>query len=678
MSTANDDILQELEVLVGEELQVVSFKWLSRRYGLPVNLAKQLLFAFVEKHKSKAKATYLLAGWTKAEPSQHIVTLVDQDKLLKSRDALAPVTSLHVYSIQPTQPKDPAELWNVDNDQLGKLFDDMVKLSLDNCLVDNRWGSIACPEARRDPNLAVRPPIPAQPAAPSGAADRKGKTSKGGGGGIIAAIDAVAAGATGSKHGVATTSIAAGPGHRPEPAATADEPDPDVAPVAGTDAPAAQAERKPSGGSKPASAKPPSQPSRGKGKSQLANMWSKAPAKSAKGAGPAQAAIAAQSKPAADAEEALRQAQEAGSGSDSDDLPPVRQAFLRNGSQQNRPAQPLADLDSEGDEQSKPVEQAPPNNATTAARPSSKPAAKAAPARASGTSKGGKARARGAAAAPAASQGQAASRGGSKRGPAASSKSVSQQPEASGSTAGGSVAGGVSKRRRVVLEDDSSNEDDEVATERSKVDAMDEDAPAAAPAIKGRGKKSGEGKANQATKGARAKGGKAAKKVTSNPGDDELEVDIDDAGGGEEGGSQEEATESEGKRKRGTQKEKAQPKLGSAKAGAEQGAEGRKRRKVLRSTYNDKGEEVTEMVWEEDPDEPELGTAASGDTNSAALKELSGNEGQAKASTKQSQTVASKPAKDSGNSASAPRKGGKASKAAPVNQRGIMTFFGKK
>ena len=63
------------------------------------------MFAFVEKHKAKAKATYLLAGWTKAEPSQHVVTLVDQDKLLKSRDALAPVTSLHVYSIQPTQPK---------------------------------------------------------------------------------------------------------------------------------------------------------------------------------------------------------------------------------------------------------------------------------------------------------------------------------------------------------------------------------------------------------------------------------------------------------------------------------------------------------------------------------------------------------------------------------------------
>lgn len=43
-----------------------------------------------------------------------------------------------------------------------------------------------------------------------------------------------------------------------------------------------------------------------------------------------------------------------------------------------------------------------------------------------------------------------------------------------------------------------------------------------------------------------------------------------------------------------------------------------------RSSYNEKGEEVTEMVWEEDPDEPELGTAGSADTSSAALKELSG------------------------------------------------------
>lgn len=55
--------------------------------------------------------------------------------------------------------QDPAELWNVDNGQLSKLFDDMVKLSLDNCLVDNRWGAVACPDAKRDPKLATRPPV---------------------------------------------------------------------------------------------------------------------------------------------------------------------------------------------------------------------------------------------------------------------------------------------------------------------------------------------------------------------------------------------------------------------------------------------------------------------------------------------------------------------------------------
>ena len=43
-----------------------------------------------------------------------------------------------------------------------------------------------------------------------------------------------------------------------------------------------------------------------------------------------------------------------------------------------------------------------------------------------------------------------------------------------------------------------------------------------------------------------------------------------------------------------------------------------------RSTYNDKGEEVTEMVWEEDPDEPPPESAGSGQ-HSAALKERSGN-----------------------------------------------------
>ncbi len=86
-------------------LQVISYKWLARKFGLPCNLAKQTLFAFLEQHRGKVKATYLLAGWTKTDPRQHTVQLVDSEHLSTRRSALDPVTSMHVYSLQPTQPK---------------------------------------------------------------------------------------------------------------------------------------------------------------------------------------------------------------------------------------------------------------------------------------------------------------------------------------------------------------------------------------------------------------------------------------------------------------------------------------------------------------------------------------------------------------------------------------------
>ena len=103
----------------------------------------------------------------------------------------------------------------------------------------------------------------------------------------------------------------------------------------------------------------------------------------------------------------------------------MRQAFLQNGSK-SRSAQQLQGSDSDEDEPSKPAKK------KSGAAAGQRPKAPAAPIRASGTSKAG-ARTGSKAPAPAASKGQA----GSKR--AASAKS--QQPEPSGSTAGGSVAG---------------------------------------------------------------------------------------------------------------------------------------------------------------------------------------------------------------------------------------------
>ena len=86
-------------------MQVVSFKWLSRHLSIPVSDAKRLLFQFIEAHRDKVSATYLLAGWTKGEEPQHVIRLVDAASLGACRAKLDPVTALHVYSVQPTQPK---------------------------------------------------------------------------------------------------------------------------------------------------------------------------------------------------------------------------------------------------------------------------------------------------------------------------------------------------------------------------------------------------------------------------------------------------------------------------------------------------------------------------------------------------------------------------------------------
>lgn len=72
---------------------------------MPANDAKRLLFDFSEKYRSKVSSTYLVAGWTKGASPQHVVQLVDASAIADKRSKLDPVTSLHVYSIQPTAPK---------------------------------------------------------------------------------------------------------------------------------------------------------------------------------------------------------------------------------------------------------------------------------------------------------------------------------------------------------------------------------------------------------------------------------------------------------------------------------------------------------------------------------------------------------------------------------------------
>lgn len=95
--TSVQSLLQDLGTIVGEELKVVSYKWLARQYSLPANYAKQLLFKFVEQQAGKAKAVYLVSGYLKEDESKHVIRLVDASDLAKYREQFAVQTSIHVH-----------------------------------------------------------------------------------------------------------------------------------------------------------------------------------------------------------------------------------------------------------------------------------------------------------------------------------------------------------------------------------------------------------------------------------------------------------------------------------------------------------------------------------------------------------------------------------------------------
>eukprot|EP00850_Spirogloea_muscicola_P001960 SM000007S20920 [mRNA] locus=s7:946100:948422:+ [translate_table: standard] len=146
MAANLQQLLAELERLVHDELRVVSYKWLSRAFSLPSDIAKQVLYKFAESHKGRVEATYLVAGWTKEEPTSQALQLTSSGKLEECKAAMAEVTSVHVYSVQQALPKDAAALWSAEFIQAEELFNKARRV--DNCLWDNRFSGVASSEAR--------------------------------------------------------------------------------------------------------------------------------------------------------------------------------------------------------------------------------------------------------------------------------------------------------------------------------------------------------------------------------------------------------------------------------------------------------------------------------------------------------------------------------------------------
>lgn len=608
-----DHINEQLKVLLSEDLKVISYKWLARKFGLPCNLAKQTLFSFLEQHRGKVKATYLLAGWTNTEPRQHTVQLVDSEHLSTKRSSLDPVTSMHVYSLQPAQPKDASELWNHDAIQTAELFQEL-RLGKTNCLADNRWSAVKCLEAKHDPSLAKRAP---RPAAAAEAADVAGpskakKPAPNSAAGQIAGIMAGSA----KQAGVATASVAVkGSGSSS---------------VQGNTDPGLQERESGTTATAPAGAEPLSGPASGGpvaaahgagqkkgGKSRLANMWSKAPAvKEKPQKGKAAAATKAQAVPAVDADAALRSAQQAGSGSDSDEaefLPIKRTAQQRS-----------KRIEEEEEEEEAGI----------------------------------------------------------------AGKALGRQAKKA------KVSAASSKATRSVLEE--SDDEEEVPP-----------APAPGPAAKKPAAKS-KGKAVTDSKkktSAAAKKPPAKKPPANKPkpsqiqsdeemSDADIEVSVDEQetqDGPELTQDEQPGTSQAAKGKKGSKRAAAvRPGPGSVKAGGIAG--GPKRRKVTHTTINDRGEEVTEEVWEdtqeasasgEQPQEAagvqhEGSPADSPTANSparasedSALQEQPGN-GVAAAG----KSGASKAVKPSKPAAASAKRG--SSKSAAKDQRGILSFFAKK
>ncbi|KAF5730747.1 DNA polymerase delta subunit 3 [Tripterygium wilfordii] len=147
-------ILEEIQTLVSDKLQVVSYKWLSRNYLVSSNAAKRLLQEFVEKNGNGFEVVYTLAGWLKSTPPSYHIRLVSGTKLEEAKHDFDGTCSILVYSVQACIPKDPAALWNAEFVQAEELFKQPV--SVDNCLRDNRFCGVINSCVKRNVEGAAR------------------------------------------------------------------------------------------------------------------------------------------------------------------------------------------------------------------------------------------------------------------------------------------------------------------------------------------------------------------------------------------------------------------------------------------------------------------------------------------------------------------------------------------
>ncbi|KXZ43981.1 hypothetical protein GPECTOR_76g803 [Gonium pectorale] len=161
-------ILQELDSFVHDELKVLSYKWVARHYSISANLAKRILFQYVEQQRDKVRAVFLVSGWDKQEPPGHVHQLVEASQLQVYKESLVDVTGLHVYSVAPNQALNPDSLWQTTYQQSQQLLKEIM--SGNPSASADTFRKNGCSAVRFNAPPPVARPPPAVPAAGGAAA----------------------------------------------------------------------------------------------------------------------------------------------------------------------------------------------------------------------------------------------------------------------------------------------------------------------------------------------------------------------------------------------------------------------------------------------------------------------------------------------------------------------------
>ncbi|XP_064861113.1 DNA polymerase delta subunit 3-like [Oncorhynchus nerka] len=139
-----DDLsLDNIDEFVNDQNKIVTYKWLSLTLGVHVNLAKQLLYHYLDRKRNESSAllhaTYLVSGkFVKNDTTCHKVSSVQEDQLedVKSKQSLTVSVHGPLYSVQTAVLKDSGPLYSADYDA--------VKENLRNC---SRYSAIHCADA---------------------------------------------------------------------------------------------------------------------------------------------------------------------------------------------------------------------------------------------------------------------------------------------------------------------------------------------------------------------------------------------------------------------------------------------------------------------------------------------------------------------------------------------------